>query len=124
MHELLNIAPDVADAMRNGRPVVALESTVIEHGLPRPQNLQTAHRLQEVVREAGSIPATIAIIDGKPYVGLNDDQVNSLANGAQILGTRGDHRAQGRFPLLQRGVVIQRKFLHVIKRAAVAVEDV
>lgn len=84
MHELLNIAPEVADALRNGRPVVALESTVIAHGLPRPQNLQTAHRLQDVVREAGAIPATIAIIDGKPSVGLNDDQVNALANGSDI----------------------------------------
>lgn len=84
MHELLNIAPDVAAAMRDGRPVVALESTVIAHGLPRPQNLQTAHRLQEVVREAGAIPATIAIIDGQPSVGLNDDQINALANNSDI----------------------------------------
>src|SRR5215467_14589586 len=84
MHELLNIAPDVAAAMGEGRPVVALESTVIAHGLPRPQNLQTAHRLQEVVREAGATPATIAIIDGKPSVGLNDDQINTLANNSDI----------------------------------------
>lgn len=84
MHELLNIAPDVVAAMREGRPVVALESTVIAHGLPRPQNLQTAHRLQEVVREAGATPATIAIIEGKPCVGLNDDQINTLANGSDI----------------------------------------
>jgi pseudouridine-5'-phosphate glycosidase len=63
---------------------VALESTVIAHGLPRPQNLQTAHRLQEVVREGGAIPATIAIIDGKPSIGLNDDQINLLANSSDI----------------------------------------
>lgn len=84
MRELLNIAPDIAAATREGRPVVALESTVIAHGLPRPQNLQTAHRLQEVVRETGAIPATIAIIDGKLSVGLSDDQVNALANGSDI----------------------------------------
>ena len=60
MRQLLNIAADVANAMREQRPVVALESTVIAHGLPRPQNLQTANRLQEVVREAGGTPATIA----------------------------------------------------------------
>lgn len=84
MHELLNIAPDVAAALRDAHPVVALESTVIAHGLPRPQNLQTAHRLQEVVREAGAIPATIAIIDGQPSVGLNDDQINALANNSDI----------------------------------------
>ena len=51
MHELLNIAPEVAGAIRDHRPVVALESTVIAHGLPRPQNLQTAHRLQDLVRK-------------------------------------------------------------------------
>ena len=84
MSELLNIAPDVATALRDGGPVVALESTVIAHGLPRPQNLQTAHRLQETVRETGATPATIAIIDGKPSVGLSDDQINALANSSGI----------------------------------------
>ena len=84
MHELLDIASEVADAMRNQRPVVALESTVIAHGLPRPQNLQTAQRLQEIVREGGAVPATIAIIDGKPSVGLNDDQIYALANSRDI----------------------------------------
>jgi pseudouridine-5'-phosphate glycosidase len=84
MRELLNIAPDVAAAIRDGRPVVALESTVIAHGLPRPQNLQTAQRLQEVVREAGATPATIAIIDGKLSVGLTEDQINALANNSDI----------------------------------------
>src|SRR6185369_15198546 len=84
MRELLNLSPDVAAAMRDGRAVVALESTVIAHGLPRPQNLQTAHRLEQVVREAGAIPATIAIIDGKPSVGLNDDQISTLANSSNI----------------------------------------
>jgi len=84
MLSLLNIAPDVANAMRAQRPVVALESTVIAHGLPRPQNLQTANRLQEVVRETGATPATIAIIDGKLSVGLNDDQINVLANNSDI----------------------------------------
>jgi pseudouridine-5'-phosphate glycosidase len=84
MPSLLNIAPDVANALGEQRPVVALESTVIAHGLPRPQNLQTANRLQEVVRETGATPATIAIIDGKLSVGLNDDQINALANGSGL----------------------------------------
>ncbi len=70
--------------MREQRPVVALESTVIAHGLPRPQNLQTAQRLEEIVREGGAIPATIAIIDGKLSVGLSDDQITTLANGSDI----------------------------------------
>jgi pseudouridylate synthase len=84
MHELLNIAPEVANAIREQRPVVALESTVIAHGLPRPENLQTAHRLQEVVREADAVPATVAILDGKLSVGLSDDQIASLADSRTI----------------------------------------
>ena len=79
MRELLNIAPDVANAIAQNRPVVALESTVIAHGLPRPQNLETARRLQTVVHESGATPATIAIIDGKLNVGLSDDQIQFLA---------------------------------------------
>ena len=79
MRELLNIAPDVANAQRDGRPVVALESTVIAHGLPRPQNLETAQALQTAVRESGCVPATIGIIDGHLNVGLDDDQINILA---------------------------------------------
>ena len=84
MPELLNIAPEVARAIRDRHPVVALESTVIAHGLPRPQNLQTAQRLEQIVREAGATPATIAIIDGKPSVGLSDDQIYALANNSDI----------------------------------------
>jgi pseudouridylate synthase len=84
MLSLLNLAPEVNDAIRNQRAVVALESTVIAHGLPRPQNLQTANRLQEVVRETGATPATIAIIDGKLSVGLDDDQIDALANSSDI----------------------------------------
>jgi len=84
MHELLNIAPEVAGAIRDHRPVVALESTVIAHGLPRPQNLQTARRLQDLVREAGAVPATIAVINGKLTVGLSDDQIRSLADDGDI----------------------------------------
>ena len=79
MREMLNIAPDVANALRDSRPVVALESTVIAHGLPRPQNLETAQALQTAVRESGAVPATIGIIDGHLTVGLDDDQINILA---------------------------------------------
>ncbi len=84
MHELLNIAPEVAGAIRDNRPVVALESTVIAHGLPRPQNLQTAHRLQSIAREAGAVPATIGVIGGKLTAGLNDDQIKQLAEDQNI----------------------------------------
>lgn len=79
MHELLSIAPDIANALSENRPVVALESTVIAHGLPRPQNLQTAQRLQATVRESGAEPATIGVIEGRLNVGLADDQINTLA---------------------------------------------
>ena len=90
MHELLNVAADVANALREKRPVVALESTVIAHGLPRPQNLQTAHRLQELVRESGTVPATIGVVDGQLTVGLSDDQIQLLAqqNNIRKISTR------------------------------------
>jgi pseudouridine-5'-phosphate glycosidase len=84
MLDSLKITPEVADAIRDRRPVVALESTVITHGLPRPQNLQTAHRLQEIVREADAVPATIGIIEGKLTAGLSDDQISLLADGSNI----------------------------------------
>ena len=84
MHEFLNISPEVAHALSEQRPVVALESTVIAHGLPRPQNLETAHRLQEVVRESGAVPATIAIIGGRLTVGLSDDEIALLAERSDI----------------------------------------
>ena len=84
MREFLNIAPEVAQALSDQRAVVALESTVIAHGLPRPQNLETAHRLQDAVREAGAVPATIAIIGGKLTVGLSDDEIKLLAEKTDI----------------------------------------
>jgi pseudouridylate synthase len=84
MRELLNIAPEVANALQAQRPVVALESTVIAHGLPRPQNFETANRLEAVVRDGGATPATIAILDGKLSAGLNDDQIRLLADGNDI----------------------------------------
>src|SRR5690606_21207794 len=77
--DYLTIAPTVQDALDTGRPVVALESTVISHGLPRPQNLETARRCAWVIREEGAVPATIGIIGGRIVVGLNDDQLRTLA---------------------------------------------
>jgi pseudouridylate synthase len=69
---------------RNKGPVVALESTVIAHGLPRPINLETAQRLESIVQAAGAAPATIAIIDGQLCVGLSDEQLRSLANDSDV----------------------------------------
>jgi pseudouridylate synthase len=84
MRELLNIAPEVANAIQEQRAVVALESTVIAHGLPRPQNLETARRLETVVRNEGGVPATIAILDGKLFAGLSDYHLQLLADGNDI----------------------------------------
>jgi pseudouridine-5'-phosphate glycosidase len=77
--DLLQISTEVTDALASNKPVVALESTVIAHGLPRPTNLKTAHRLESIVREAGAIPATIGIIDGKLTIGLSEPQLRLLA---------------------------------------------
>jgi pseudouridine-5'-phosphate glycosidase len=75
---------EVSDALKNNQPVVALESTVIAHGLPFPQNLETARNLEKIVRNNGAIPATIAVFDGEFCVGLNDEQINRLANEKNI----------------------------------------
>lgn len=84
LDELFHIAPEVGNAIREKRAAVALESTVIAHGLPRPQNLQTADRLQQIVREAGAVPATVGLIEGRLTVGLSDDQIKFLAEDAGI----------------------------------------
>ncbi|HSM56331.1 MAG TPA: pseudouridine-5'-phosphate glycosidase, partial [Candidatus Sulfomarinibacteraceae bacterium] len=76
------IAPQVQEALGEGRPVVALESTVITHGLPYPDNLTTAQSMEDAVREGGALPATIGIISGKIHVGLNEGQLAYLANQA------------------------------------------
>ncbi len=76
---LICIAPEVADALAEKRPVVALESTVITHGLPAPQNLETAVQMEHTVRDNGAIPATIAILDGVIHVGLSAEQLQHLA---------------------------------------------
>ena len=82
--ELLHIAAEVAAAIAASQPVVALESTVIAHGLPRPVNLETARRLERIVREAGVAPATIAIVNGKLTAGLNEEQLQFLAESSAV----------------------------------------
>src|SRR5256714_1901071 len=87
---LLSLASHVEAALAANKPVVALESTVIAHGLPRPQNLETAQRLEQIVREEGVTPATIAVSDGKLCVGLDEHQIEFLAHSVDIrkLSTR------------------------------------
>ena len=76
----LNIAPEVALALADNRPVVALESTIISHGLPRPRNREAALEFEQIVRDKGVVPATIAVIDGIPTVGLDADGLATIAD--------------------------------------------
>jgi pseudouridine-5'-phosphate glycosidase len=86
----LAFSEEVADALARRAPVVALESTIIAHGLPRPRNLRVAGELEEIVREAGAVPATVAVLDGVPRIGLDEDQVERVAQdpGLRKLGFR------------------------------------
>ncbi|MEZ5667729.1 MAG: pseudouridine-5'-phosphate glycosidase [Alphaproteobacteria bacterium] len=79
MSDLLDIAPEVAAALAEGRPVVALESTIIAHGLPWPDNLETARLLEQAVRDHGAVPATIAVFAGRPRIGLDEAALRALA---------------------------------------------
>jgi pseudouridine-5'-phosphate glycosidase len=76
----VTIHPEVQAALDAGRPVVALESTIISHGLPRPDNLRVAREIEESVRGAGAVPATIAVVDGVPRIGLDDDALSIIAD--------------------------------------------
>ena len=73
-----NFSEEVSGALHFGRPVVALESTVISHGLPYPQNIETAYKVENLIRDAGATPATIGIFDGEVYAGLGDEQFERL----------------------------------------------
>ena len=76
----LNISPEVALALADNRPVVALESTIISHGLPRPRNREAALEFEQIVRDKGVVPATIAVIDGIPTVGLDAEGLTTIAD--------------------------------------------
>ncbi|WP_022707395.1 pseudouridine-5'-phosphate glycosidase [Paracoccus zeaxanthinifaciens] len=75
----LSFSPEVADALKQGRPVVALESTIITHGMPWPQNLEMAQKVEDVIREGGAVPATIAVMGGRIHVGLTTEELTALA---------------------------------------------
>ena len=74
------LSPEVSEALATGRPIVALESTIISHGLPRPRNLEAAKEFEEILRSSGVVPATIAILDGVPQIGLDARGVDRIAN--------------------------------------------
>jgi len=85
MAELLVVHPEVADALASGGPVVALESTIISHGLPRPTNLDVARQIEGAVRAQGAVPATIAIVEGTIRVGLDDDALATIAGSDDVV---------------------------------------
>jgi pseudouridine-5'-phosphate glycosidase len=81
MRDLLDIRPEIAEALSAGHPVVALESTLIAHGLPYPRNLETARRIAAAVRERGAVPATVGVTGGRLTVGLNAQEIEGFARG-------------------------------------------
>jgi pseudouridine-5'-phosphate glycosidase len=84
MNPFLTIQPEVAQALVEGKPIVALESTIISHGMPYPKNVETALAVEETVRANGAIPATIAIFEGKCHVGLNPDQLEYFGQATDV----------------------------------------
>jgi len=85
----LDIAPEVKEALLNNKPVVALESTIISHGMPYPQNVETALKVEDIIRSQGAVPATIAILNGKLKVGLSKEEVDYLGKmGSKVIKTR------------------------------------
>jgi pseudouridylate synthase len=81
----VRIAPEVAEALAGGRPVVALESTLVSHGMPRPRNLQVAREAEAAVRDGGALPATIAVVEGEVRVGLDDDALRTIAERDDVV---------------------------------------
>jgi pseudouridylate synthase len=84
LHSYLFVNPEVAKALAENKPVVALESTIIAHGMPYPRNVKTAIEVETIVRENGAVPATIALLDGKLCVGLNKEQLEFLGTAKDV----------------------------------------
>lgn len=83
-HPMLRLTDEVADALATGAPVVALESTIISHGMPYPQNVQMATTVEQIIRDGGAVPATIAVLDGVPRIGLDADALELLASDPDV----------------------------------------
>ncbi|HWO74595.1 MAG TPA: pseudouridine-5'-phosphate glycosidase [Bacillus sp. (in: firmicutes)] len=81
----LVFSEEVKQAKENGKPIIALESTIITHGMPYPQNIETAFEVEEIIREEGAVPATIAILDGKIHIGLSQDEIKQLADSKDVI---------------------------------------
>ena len=97
----LEVADEVADALADGRPVVALESTIISHGLPAATSAATARRIERAVREGGAVPATLAVLDGAVRVGLGDDELVRIAEDEDVV--KASVRDLG--PVLAKGLI-------------------
>lgn len=85
MSPFLRVAPEVEEAVRSTTPVVALESTIFTHGLPRPRNVEVAEEAEQIVRDAGAVPATIGVHRGRPVVGLTRDEIVELSHDDDVL---------------------------------------
>ncbi len=83
--DTVRTSPEVRDALAAGRPVVALESTIISHGLPRPDNLRIAREIEQAVRDAGAVPATVAVVAGTALVGLDDEALSVIATSDDVV---------------------------------------
>lgn len=84
MNELLSFSPEVQEAMEQNKPVVVLESTIISHGMPYPQNVEMAKETEQIIRDNGAVPATIAVMDGELKVGLTDEDLETLATAENV----------------------------------------
>ena len=82
--DYLDITPEIKEALETGKPVVALESTILSHGMPFPENVEFAHKVEEIVRAEGAIPATIAIINGKLKVGLTSEELDIMCKAENV----------------------------------------
>jgi pseudouridine-5'-phosphate glycosidase len=89
IRRLMDVEPEVGDALAANAPVVALESTIITHGMPFPQNVETAREVEDVVRENGAVPATIAILDGRIRVGLSGRELDALGKATGVVKASG-----------------------------------
>ena len=99
------MTPEVADALKTGKPVVALESTIITHGMPYPQNADMAASVEAIIRNGGAVPATIAVVDGVLKIGLTADERNALA---QVKGAMKLSRADLAFAIPRKNQAEQR----------------
>lgn len=84
MNQYLSYSEEVKQAMEAGKPIVALESTIISHGMPYPQNVQTAREVEQIIRDNGAVPATIALIDGMIKIGLSDEELEMFGNSKNV----------------------------------------